>query len=775
MIKKAARLTGIASSVVCATLVAANAEAQETKDNVALEEIVVTAQKRAENLQKTPLAVSALSADTIEQKGISDVSTLMAAAPNLSITTTGASTANVALYIRGIGEADSALTADSPVALYVDGIILGRSTGAVFDLVDLERVEVLRGPQGTLYGRNTTGGAVNLISKKPGNRFAVEQMFSAGNYGMLQSKTSIDTGDWGNSGLRARFTYLHKQRGGIVDNTFQSDKNDPGAYNVDAFRVAVNYDSGGRFRADYSFDFNDRRSVSHAGQVVVARPDILAYLDASPALGGQPPLVSESRLSRLSLEHDGPIKDRVFGHNLTVEIDVADGLTLRSLTGYRKWTNDVVNDQGGNGGLVGFVADPSILAGGAFQPLGVQPISLFYLEQRRRQHQFSQEVNLLGTIGSGIEFVVGAYYFNEVAKDNENFHFTVILPSPDPIEAAPGIFVNSFGVNASSGDAYRYESSSSALFGQVKAKLTDRLSLTGGLRYTIDTKDFDQAAPIIRSDSRKFKKLNWSVALDYQLTDDVLLYGRVATGYKAGGFNARATGNNTFNPENLTSYELGIKSEFFDRRLRFNAAAFHAELKDIQRTQFVAGTGGAISSTVNAGSARFDGVEAEIVAAIAKGVTIGGNFGYVHRKFKDFLFLDPATDDIIDISGIAKFNFSPSTTLNAYGQWDIAQVGTGKFSARVDYSYRSRIVWTVNPLLSPFQQETGAPPTGLVDARLSVSEIRVGQGTVTLSAWVKNLANVENRIGGVDYGALGFGTVNYGEPRTWGIDIRSKF
>jgi len=162
----AKRILGPVIGAAC--LVSGQAYAQAAAEpSTGLEEIIVTAQKRRENLQETPLAVSALTAETIERRGITDVSSLTAAAPNLTVTTTGASTSNIALFIRGIGESETILTVDSPVGLYVDGIVLGRSSGAVFDLVDLERVEVLRGPQGTLYGRNTTGGAVNLISKRP--------------------------------------------------------------------------------------------------------------------------------------------------------------------------------------------------------------------------------------------------------------------------------------------------------------------------------------------------------------------------------------------------------------------------------------------------------------------------------------------------------------------------------------------------------------------------------------------------------------------------------
>ena len=242
-----------ASSAALALTFCSQAAAQPEQDREGpLEEIVVTAQKRTENLQDTPLAVSAVTSETIEQRGISDISSLTSIAPNLVVGMTGAGTANVAMFIRGIGEADTVLTADTPVGIYVDGVVLGRTSGAIFDLVDLERIEVLRGPQGTLYGRNTTGGAVNLISKKPGDRFGAEQLFSYGRFDLLQSKTTIDTGEWGSSGIRARATYLHKQRDGYVDNLLRSDSGDPGAYNIDAFRVAFGYGKGGALRLDYA-------------------------------------------------------------------------------------------------------------------------------------------------------------------------------------------------------------------------------------------------------------------------------------------------------------------------------------------------------------------------------------------------------------------------------------------------------------------------------------------------------------------------------------------
>ena len=592
------RLLGCASILVM-TLPGV-AAAQESAP--ALDEIIVTAQKRTENLQATPLAISAVTAETIEKRGIADVSTLTAVAPSLSVTVTGASTSNIALFIRGIGESETILTVDSPVGLYVDGIVLGRSSGAVFDLVDLERVEVLRGPQGTLYGRNTIGGAVNLISKGPADEFGVDQSLSYGRFDAIQSKTTVDTGELGQSGIRAKLTYLHKQRDGYVDNVLVKDSRDPGAYNVEAFRAALAYDQGEGVRVDYAFDYNERKSVANPSQLAIVREDVATFLGYSQQLGGSAPQVSRKRLDTLALDNDGVISDKVQGHTLKVEVDLAENLTLRSLTGYRKWTNTVVADYDGNGGLVGYGVDPMLFVDGSFIPVGIQPVSLYHLEFDRGQSQWTQEFNLIGKLGERTDFVLGAFHFNEKAREENPTYLTYILPAGAPIPVTPDLSVDYYGVNLASNFQYRYKSKSQALFGQVTTALTDQFSLTGGLRYTKDTKELDQLIPYDRTLKRSFDQVNWAVTLDYTLSDDVMTYARVATGYKAGGFNARSV-NDGFKPEDLTSYEVGVKSELFDRRLRLNAAVYHAVHKDVQVGQFLAGSGGSLGITVNAGKA----------------------------------------------------------------------------------------------------------------------------------------------------------------------------
>ncbi|MGH6632514.1 MAG: TonB-dependent receptor, partial [Sphingopyxis sp.] len=688
--------------------------------------------------------------------------------------------ANPSISIRGIVDNDPILTADPAVGLYVDGVIVGRSAGALFDMMDLERVEILRGPQGTLYGRNTTGGAVNLISAKPSKDFGGKLQVGYGKFDERVVKALIDTGELGDTGLALKLGYYHSQRDGTVDNLLEpSDKRDPGARNTDAVRAAVRFDKGTGFTVDYVFDSSDRNGRANAFQLRAVRQDILDYLNASPALGGTAPQVSQDRLSQVRLDNDGNAHDKVQGHSLTINWEIGDA-TLRSITGYRKWDN--VNDSSdidGNGGLVGFLVNPAILVPpNAFIPEGIGPIDLFHTSNERHQKQFSQEFNLIGSIGDEFDYVLGAYYFRERATEDNPQGFTLVLPSPVPISIAPGVNLNSFGVNLGTLLSYRHISKSMAAFSQISwkpAALDSRLTITGGLRYTEDRKHLIQSAPMPpapRDLMRKFSRLNWLANISYDWSDDIMTYVRASTGYKAGGFNARAADNNGFDPEDLTSYEVGFKSELFDRRVRLNIAAFHAIYDDLQVQQLLAGTGGAASTTVNAAKATYTGIEAEILAQVADGFTIDASVGYTDRKFKKFMYVDPFTGIAADISDVAKFQYSAATTANIGAQYETALGDFGNFIARADWSYRSKVYW--HPV-NPFNEEIADGGVGLLNARLSISDIAIGGAKASIAVWGRNLTKEDYLLSGIDFGSLGFAGVMYGDPRSYGIELALKF
>ncbi|SFR91491.1 TonB-dependent receptor [Sphingomonas jatrophae] len=759
----------LAGTAACALGTAAGAQqvtaaataAPQPADNGGLEEIVVTAEKREGSLQRTPLAISAVSSDLIQSRNITSAAQLGAIAPNITTTLGPNSSTHLIVHIRGIGESEPILTSDPPVSIYVDGIVVGRSTGAVFDIVDLERIEVLRGPQGTLYGRNTTGGAVNFITRKPGDEFGVRVMAGYGNYDSLQGRISVDTGSIGGTGLKATLAYMHKQRDGYVDSVLQKDSKDPGAFNNEAARVALAYDDGGPFRANYAFDWFQSKAVAPASQLAAVGPNQLAYFSRSAALGGTA-LIGPSQTRLDTIRSEGTFTfDKTTSHSLTLEADLTDDITLRSLTGFRRWRGDTANtDIDGNAGLRGLVVSPP--------PVGVRDVGLFGADKFNRQRQFTQELNLIGTAGP-VDYVLGGFYFRERAREDNPQYYTFVVVNP----LLPG---GLGGANLTNRLIYRTRNVSKAAFGQLTWHITDSLTAIGGLRYTEDEKRLVQASPanLVRTLNRNFDKLNYAATLQYQINPETMVYGRVATGYKAGGFNARSV-NNGYDPESVTNYEVGAKTSLFDRRLRLNATLFYAKLDDKQLNQFLANTGGAASVTVNAGSAEFKGIELEVEALPIDALRLNASFGYTDRNFKTFNVVDPATNLLTDVSDEARFSYSASTTFTGGAQYTVGEVFGGQLSARLDYTYRSKLYFNVVPRFAPFDEAIRAKGVGLLDGRLALGKLDFMGNRGEIALWAKNLTKEKYRISGIDFGSLGFATNTYGTPRTYGAEIRMEF
>lgn len=751
-----------------------------------LQEVIVTAQKREESLQETPIAISAMTAEVLEQRGIVDVSQLTALSPNLTTTISPGSMANSTISLRGVANGDGILTSDSPVGTYVDGVVLGRQAGAAFDLVDLERVEVLRGPQGTLYGRNTIGGAVNLITAKPADEFRLKGKLSYGRWNRWQARTSLDTGEWGESGIRAKLSYVHKEQDGYVDNLLAPDKSDPGASELDGARVALSFDRGGAFRASYAFDYNKVSGVPAPFQVEVVSAGMARVLAASPALGGRAGQVSPTRLDKLYLDHDEVNTDEIKGHTLTLDFDVGANTTLRSLTGYREFKQVAgFGEFDGQGGILALTLDPRVLAPPpyfAVIPTGVQAIDGFFRPGvgRRRQHQLSQEFNLLGKVGERLAYVAGVFYFDESSYEWSPEFVAIPLPEQLVGYLPPSLAATVIPIPPSL-LSYTHESESKAVFGQATYDLTDRLSFTGGVRYTEDQKDLDQVPRGMlpaRKLSRDFSRFNWAVALDLKLNDQLMTYGRVATGYKAGGIMARSA-NDGYDPEDLTSYELGVKSTLLDRRLRLNAAVFYVDHEDMQLGQLAANTNGSMSNTVNAGQAEYKGLEVEFEALLSESLTLSGGFGYLDQEFKEFWMLNVATNQLDDISQTARFPYSAKTTASAALQYDLPRFPIGLVSARIEYNYRSKVYFypaTGAYYGTPFSEQIAGAGRSLFDARLTLSELTIGGAEASLSLWGKNLTDEEYRVHAADMGpTLGYAGNTWAEPRSYGIDLSVSF
>lgn len=779
--------TGLAGAMAMVTILGGlPAKAQESGPQASggLEDIVVTARRTSETLQKTPISITALNSQMLEKINVNQVDKVAQIAPNVVISQQSGALSAASINIRGIGQTDPSFALDTAVGIYMDGVYVARSAGSIFDLVDLERIEVLRGPQGTLFGRNTTGGAIQLITKKPTDDFGVTLKGGYGSRDNRHFRARLDTGRLGDGPISTSFVYYHRARDGYFDNLLTPDSKDPGSLNVNAYMAAVRGDFG-PLQMDYSYDYDKRTGAPAFFQVTGITDAALAYYSQSESLGGAPlQLFDPDKRARAGLQApsaNGEFTGKTVGqgHNLTISYEFSPALTFKSITGYRKLLLANALGLSGNGELKGYAPDLSVQT--------VVPYNGVNAPQRQRQ--FSQELQLLGSVGD-FSYVLGAYYFNEKASEDNKQQLTFIL---DGGSTADPRYV---GINLEPEAKYHARSKSYAAFGQLSWRpqsLDERFELTGGIRYTKDKKrmtlenaNAGVPDPTNGTDSISFDNVSFLVSASYQFTPDILGYAKVSTGYKSGGFNPRApgltdpdggfAGLNSFKPEKLTSYEAGLKTDLLDRRLRINLAAFYSSYKDLQVAQFASGTGGASTLLVNAGKAEFKGVELEMTALPVRGLTLTGSLGYTDPKYKQFLFLDPLTNVVTDISDTARF--SNVAKFNSYvaAEYQFEPMAFGQLSVRGSYAYRSHVYFYPNDAVNIFNREVDSNATNTVDARITLSDIPIGnQLRGEISLFGENLLNEDQTLYGVDFGGLGFGGKIFAEPRRFGVDAKLTF
>jgi iron complex outermembrane recepter protein len=774
----------LAASTLLSPFLAAPAMAQ-------VQDIIVTAQKRDEKLQEVPIAITALSSAQLETKGVANAADLSGLAPNLTTANGTSGASDLTISMRGLPAADALMGNDGPVGIYIDGVINSRISGAVIDLVDLERVEVLRGPQGTLYGRNTTGGAVNFITKKPGKEFGVTQKFGVQTYGGITSRTSVDTGEWGDSGITANLSFLYKKIGGYYDNLAKPDKDDPGSENVRAGRIALNYDRGGAFRANYAYTHSASENGNLIGQVTAYSP---AYLSSPFGL----PLATGNRRDEITLANSGT--DDVINniHNLTLEYDLTDNIVVKSITGYKRYQDTTEGPQFGEATtfLAGNFAPIPVAPFVTFVPTGFVTKSPFSASNERTHEQWSQELQLNGSAGEAVPggprltYATGGYMFREQGSEDNPQSFIF------PIGGGAGL-------NLFNPLAYNTSAKSWAVYGQASYSpqiLGDNLRLTAGLRYSEDKKEQNLltsaglAAPVSRE--AKFNATTWLLKAQYFLNEDINAYVSYSRGYKAGGFNTRSLALEPFKPETLKSLEVGVKANWLDRRLQTNVSAFFNKANDQQVAEFRAGAGGASNVVTNAGSSEYTGVEFEIIAKPVDGITLDWSMGFVNPEYKEYgtsyltnpaLPFNAVTNPLIpfDAADIARFGYTSQTTGNAGIQYDskpIPAFRDGKIQARVEAVWQSKqdfhpaIVYPNGVRDNPLIDSTTADARTLVNARLALNEVGAGAlGTVSFALWGKNLLDEEYIIQGIDFGALGIAENTFGAPLTAGFDVTFRY
>jgi iron complex outermembrane receptor protein len=723
----------------------------------ALEEIVVTARRQEEAAQSTPVSVSAFSEAALDNFNVRSVEKLGAYVPNLTISPTTSYLGAAVAFIRGIGAQEPQMAVDSPVGIYLDGVYIGRNTAANFDLVQVERIEVLRGPQGSLFGRNTTGGAVSMTTKRPTQDFNIEEKVGYGSFDEWYSRTTINTGELGNTGLTATLAYMHRQIDGYVDNPYATDAHDPGARRSDSFWGKV-HGEWGALTADYMFDFDNTRGQSPAPQVRFMRPDVAALFANSPNLGGQAFPVSTQRQDTLALIPYPDTRFQIWGHALTLQYDINDALSVKSISAVRRYWSTMASGY----------TPPGLLGrtgAGAIVPIALSEVA----HRDAAQSQISEEFQLLGKTDR-FSYVGGLYYFHETA-----FEYT---PTTFTLPVAGSAF------NSTSVTRYSTNNDSYALFGNVGYTppiLDDKLEASVGARYTIDKKRVDQQFAVARVGDRKFHNFSFTTSLNYKVTDDLMAYTRVGTGYRSGGFNIRAGAGVAFEypPEKAWAYEVGLKSEWFDRRLRLNGALFWTDYKNLQVSQFTGATVSGNSGSTKSAKATYKGAELEMQAIPFPGLTLDGSIGLVIPTYKSIYFPNPAnTAELVNYAKASHFPYVSRWTNHFGAQYAFEPTPIGQITVRGDYVYQSQRWWhTINlPNVNPFNDQIKDEGEQLVSARVTLSQIpMLGGDNVEISVWGENLLNETYFTSGIEFGALGYAEDTYGKPRSFGVDVKVKF
>ena len=741
-----------------------------------LEEVVVTAQKRQESLQDVPIAVTALTAAVLQDAHITGLDGMASRVPNFQFGRQPSSAALAGFSIRGVLSNDSQSQVDNGVSVYLDGVYLGRNATNSFDIADIERVEVLRGPQGTLFGRNTTGGAINFITRAPTGEFGIKEDLTIGRYDEFRSRTRIDLPAWGP--LSASITYLHREIDGWVENKSAGLTRDfqtyteghigrvvaadtLGAEDVDSIYIPIRYDNGGAFTADYKFDYQDFAASQAGFQTLGTRPENDPFLNPlgptvdfiyslQPGLGGTNTVAKEA-LDAIYDPNRGTDTLRVMGHGLTLQWKLNDNLTIKNIASYR--TADAKNV--GNSFEGNLLIDPFGGTGNLF--------TLLTALSTREQHQMSNELQILGD-GDALTWVAGAFYFDEGGRDYNPVPFFFTYPNPpENFAQRPGdMFAN-----------VDYENESTAIFAQATWHATDKLDLTAGARQTWDDRQELNYRPDLQTPDGppttkvKNDKLTWQGVAEYSFNPDLMVYGKVGTGYLSGGvYNTDA-----FDPEEITSYEVGLKGEFFDNRLRVNAAAFHSDYKDLQVFYFTTRV-----FYENAGKAKIDGLELEVTANPLDGLTLFGNLGLLDFEYEEYISAvggGPPTD----IADIADRAYTPDATMSLGAVYETQPMSSGAFwRFSVDGQWTDDMDFFVT---IPIQGDDELANAAIAEAhwdlnaRIGIADLPFWGSKATVSIWGKNLLDEQEPLYVADISGLISGS--FQRPVTYGLDLTVQF
>lgn len=719
------------------------ADAQDGRNQVS-DEIVVTARKREENIQEVPVAVTLVTSEVLEDSGVADISELQARVPNLSIYPGRNQSTTLTAFMRGIGQADPLWGVDPGVGLYLDDVYMARPQGALLDVFDVERIEILRGPQGTLYGKNTIGGAIKYVSRPLGDELSGSIGLTSGSFGALDFRAGV-SGAMVPGKLRAKVSVASLSHDGYGTNLFtgrEVSNKDTTAYRL-AFDWTASDDVTVKLRLDRTEDDAEPKGLTR----LEANPFCPLFLGTTCAPLADP-FDTQSGLAPLNSTDSE-------GYSLTVEWAWHDDWLFKSITAYRE--SDSENN-------IDFDTTPARIA----------DVTATYFDE-----QTSQEFQLVYDGGGALTGVLGLYYFDGTAGGR-----------------VQNIFFNSlFGTTEGTTDT-----ESLALFGDGSYELTDRLTLNLGLRLTEEEKrgvafnagytdDTFSTVAVVTADydqTETFTSVAPKLGLDYRLTDDVLGYVSLSRGFKSGGFNVRAQSVAfpesalPFDDEVLTVAEVGLKSVLADRSLVLNLAAFYGDYEDIQVSTFTSfdsdGDGSDDSffgNFLNAGNATLAGLEVEWdwTSPTASWFGVSGNVSYLDADPDGFL--DENNDGFVDTQVLSS---APEVTGAIHLNFNFPAFG-GLITSSVSYSYRDDSVLTNEG--GPDPRDPTRPLAPLVQESFDLVQAWVswlsGDGSWQVSVHGKNLTDEQYLTNGYNIPVLGVVQGSFGAPRTVTATLGYKF
>ena len=694
----------------------------DAPNSTGVADIIVTAQRRAESVQNVPISIVAVSGDSLIKSGVTTLDGIQRLAPGLTTTTVGSGFVSYT-FIRGGGTNNVDPGSDPSVAYFVDEIYIGGTQGLQFDLFDVDHVEVLKGPQGTIFGRNAASGAISVITKRPTTDFHGEAHLEYGNYNSLLEKASVSGPLNSAKTLLFRVSESYRRHDAFSKNL--NGKADPGNIDGGGVRGQLEY-RGDDLSVLLSADFFKARN----GQTNQGETTANVAANVNPAL---PVLPGQTFYDRY-WDYIGYENQDVRNVSGRIELQTPIGL-LTSISAYhynnfrRNQDNDGTNYDG--------------------------QTQLY----REKDRTFSQEVRLVGDVSDSLHYIAGLYYYHAVT----DFSAIINFGRDYPLAVLRGLNVS---------DISTIRTNSYAAFGQATYDFTPKLSLVVGGRYSSDRKEDQRTVtrfgvPFTVDPRVTFRDFTPAVTVDYKPVSGVLAYLSYREGFKSGGFQTlapatAAIAGTPFLPEHVKSYEAGLKTTFLDRRVLFDLAVFQSDLDNQQVTRItpLTATSPSLTQIDNAGRTRARGVDFTLTLRPIPQLTLSANGTYQHARFRQYI------TNGIDLAGNAQTR-SPDFTRYFSAQYDLPLGNVGQLSLFGEYSERSRIFFdAANTTTAGLYQ----PGYGIGNLRLTFTPARL---PIDVSAFVRNVGKTQYYQNIVVTPPSGIGPP--GEPRTYGLALNARF